>query len=132
MQAFIQVDDTLAWSHAIGGEDDSNLGWENVPQNPPIEKIHFRTERQSLRRLPRTGAIVFTIRTYMLPLTSLAQEPYAPGKFAEFVRSWKGNIGEYKGSHKFKDVVCEYLDGEHQKQLDSGLKVEEEPNLYPF
>lgn len=33
----------------------------------------FRVERQTLRRLPDTGAAVFTIRTYQLPLTELVQ-----------------------------------------------------------
>jgi hypothetical protein len=32
--------------------------------------------RQTLRRLPRSGAILFTIRTYFEPMTKLAQEPY--------------------------------------------------------
>lgn len=36
------------------------------------QALFFRVERQTLRRLPRTGDILFTIRTYTCPLDELA------------------------------------------------------------
>ena len=42
------------------------LSLREKPQSPitdTAERVRFRTERQSLRRLPRSGAIVFTIRS---------------------------------------------------------------------
>ncbi|MGX7894647.1 heme-dependent oxidative N-demethylase family protein [Tsuneonella sp. HG222] len=36
------------------------------------ETLFVRSERQTLRRLPRTGAIVFTIGVYLAPLSSLS------------------------------------------------------------
>lgn len=36
------------------------------------QALFFRVERQTLRRLPRTGDILFTIRTYTCPLSELA------------------------------------------------------------
>ncbi|KAL8686346.1 MAG: hypothetical protein Q9218_007168, partial [Villophora microphyllina] len=63
---FIQVDDDLAWSHSIGPEDTmhdpatgktvlQSEGWSSAEKNKAIEHHHFRSERQSLRRLPRSG-----------------------------------------------------------------------------
>ena len=58
-----------------------------IPQ-PIIDgrQVYFRTERQTLRRLPRTGCILFTIRTYLSPITELATEPGVPGRLAEAIR----------------------------------------------
>jgi len=47
---FIQVDDELAWSHSIGGEDDEGIGWFTAEKNKAIEHHWYRSERQSLRR----------------------------------------------------------------------------------
>ena len=41
------------------------------PRRVP-EDIFLRVERQTLRKLPRSGAVVFTIRTYLDPLPSIA------------------------------------------------------------
>ncbi|TPW30806.1 DUF3445 domain-containing protein [Martelella alba] len=41
----------------------------------PIENNFLRVERQTLRRLPETGAILFTIRIYADPLTAIARHP---------------------------------------------------------
>lgn len=37
------------------------------------EKVMYRVERQALRRLPKSNAIVFTIRTYQRPLKEVAK-----------------------------------------------------------
>ncbi|WP_176082485.1 DUF3445 domain-containing protein [Martelella sp. HB161492] len=41
----------------------------------PIESNFLRVERQTLRRLPETGAVLFTIRIYADPLTAIARHP---------------------------------------------------------
>jgi hypothetical protein len=44
----------------------------------PIDEWHFRVERQTIRRLEQSGAIVFTIRTYVTALrTMLDDESFA-------------------------------------------------------
>ena len=40
-------------------------------ERPADDRLWFRVERQTLRRLPDSGAIVFTIRTYVASLTEL-------------------------------------------------------------
>jgi hypothetical protein len=47
---FIQVDDGLAWSESIGGEDEVGIGWFSAEKDKGIGEHWFRCERQSLRR----------------------------------------------------------------------------------
>ncbi|CAM1501472.1 Fc.00g034560.m01.CDS01 [Cosmosporella sp. VM-42] len=131
---FIQVDDSLPWSWSIGGEDEPTVSWSTAPKDKPIDHHFFRSERQSLRRLPKTGAICFTIRTYFHPVTELAGEDYVPGRLASAVRSWDGHVAVYKGREKYGTVLLDYLDEQHQKQLDNGLVLEheEETRKYPW
>lgn len=131
---FIQVDDDLAWSWSIGNEDDSGakLGWGRAEKDRAIEHHHFRSERQTLRRLPKTGAVVFTVRTYLHPITEIAKEDYVPGRLASAVRSWGDDVSRYKGKERYGDVLLEYLDKEHEKQVARGLKPEQEETMYPW
>ena len=50
-----------------------------VPNQPPaprhVERLFLRCERQTVRRLPRTGGILFTIRVFLNPLADLAAHP---------------------------------------------------------
>ncbi|KAJ0163377.1 hypothetical protein CTA2_3089 [Colletotrichum tanaceti] len=131
---FIQVDDALPWSWSIGREDGPVVGWSTAEKDRTVEHHYFRSERQSLRRLPRTGAIVFTIRTYFHPVTELAAEDYVPGRLASAVRSWDETVADYKGREKYEAVLLEYLDREHQKQVARGLDLEKEDEVrrYPW
>jgi alpha-1,2-mannosyltransferase len=149
---------------AIYGFEIDADGLEQAEENKAIEHHWFRSERQSLRRyvyilplmtcdslaiaalfslspdtdsLPRTGAIVFTIRTYFQPVTSICNEPYVPGRLASAVRSWGDDVSRYKGKEKYGRVLLEYLDKRHEEQVQSGLigegeEEEEGGKRYPF
>ena len=41
------------------------------------ENVFLRVERQTLRKLPETGAILFTVRIYVDPLAALERHPDA-------------------------------------------------------
>lgn len=41
------------------------------PDRPTIDDFHVRVERETLRRFPDTGAVLFTIRTYVTPLAAV-------------------------------------------------------------
>ncbi|CAK7265466.1 hypothetical protein SEPCBS119000_001526 [Sporothrix epigloea] len=131
---FIQVDDDLAWSGSIGAEDDEVVSWSTAEKDRAVEHHWFRSERQSLRRLPKSKAVIFTIRTYFHPVTELVQEDYVPGRLASAVRSWGDDVAKYKGREKYGRVLCEYLDREHEKQLKRGLDLskESEVRAYPY
>lgn len=131
---FIQVDDDLAWSWSIGDENSDEVSWSTAEKDRAIEHHWFRSERQSLRRLPKSKAVLFTVRTYFHPVTELAQEDFVPGRLASAVRSWGDDVSEYKGKEKYGKVLLEYLDSEHQKQLDRGLDLSKEDDRpsYPW
>lgn len=131
---FVQVDDCLPWSHSIGDESSPVVGWATAEKDKAIRHHYFRSERQSLRRLPRTGAVCFTVRTYFLPVTDMAKEPYVPGRLASAVRSWDGDVARYKGRERYGGVLLEYLDAEHEKQLKEGLELDKEDEVrkYPW
>jgi alpha-1,2-mannosyltransferase len=131
---FIQVDDSLAWSHSIGSEDAETVSWNTAMKNKAIEHHFFRSERQSLRRLPKSGAVVFTIRTYFEPITEIVKEPYVPGRLASAIRSWGDDVSRYKGKQKYEEVLLEYLDQKHEEQVANGLEVEKEDDIraYPL
>jgi hypothetical protein len=131
---FLQVDGDLAWSHSIGDEDSADVSWSTAEKNRAIEHHYFRSERQTLRRLPKSGGVVFTIRTYFHPVTEIANEDYVPGRLASAVRSWGDDVSRYKGKEKYQDVLLEYLDQKHQEQLARGLEVDKEDDVraYPW
>lgn len=131
---FFQVDDQLGWSWSIGLEDAPNVSWATAEKNRAIQHHYFRSERQTLRRLPKSGGVVFTIRTYFHPVTEIVEEDYVPGRLASAVRSWGDDVSRYKGKDKYQDVLLEYLDQKHQEQLDRGLDLsrEDEVRAYPY
>ncbi|KAK4447366.1 putative alpha-mannosyltransferase [Podospora aff. communis PSN243] len=132
---FMQVDDGLAWSWSIGSEDRKEIGgWKEAEKNRAVEHHWFRSERQTLRRLPRSGGVVFTIRTYFHPVVEVAEEDYVPGRLASAVRSWGEDVGKYKGRERYGEVLLEYLDRKHEEQVKRGLDLsrEEEVGGYPF
>jgi hypothetical protein len=73
------------------------------------ERLHLRVERQTLRRLPRTGGALFTIRVWLAPLADLAQEPE---RLAAFARAWRDATPElraYKRFDLYDDLVEAFL-----------------------
>lgn len=131
---FIQVDESLPWSHSIGNEDDPVVSWSTAEKDKAVAHHWFRSERQSLRRLPRSGAICFTIRTYFLPITELVEEDYVPGRLASAIRSWDDWVSSYKGKEKYGEVLLEYLDKKHEEQVENGLDLSKEGEVrqYPW
>jgi hypothetical protein len=58
------------------------------------EALHIRVERQTLRRLPATGALVFSIRIWRHALADLDA---APERRAAFARAWRGAGADFRG-----------------------------------
>ncbi|KAG7193076.1 uncharacterized protein KQ657_001193 [Scheffersomyces spartinae] len=129
---FIQTDENLPWSTSIGDEDTEQVGWYTAPAASDINRIYFRSERQSLRRLPKSGAIAFTIRTYFLPVTEMVKEPFIPRRLFDAISSWEPDVQEYRGLATFKDILLPYLEQKAKEQEDAGITVENEPQVFPF
>lgn len=74
------------------------------------EKLWFRMERQTLRRLPQTQDILFTIRVYVRPLFELAQRPERAAMLAAAVRALPEPMRLYKSLPPFIDALLAWLD----------------------
>ncbi|KAL3430196.1 hypothetical protein BDV09DRAFT_189470 [Aspergillus tetrazonus] len=131
---FIQLDDGLHWSHRMGDQAGTEVAsWATAnSKGLTIDEIHFRSERQSLRRLPRSGAIVFTVRTYFEPITTLAREPHVPGRLAEAIRNWDEAVSKYKGKSHWEHILLPYLDEQHRLQKESGVLESQTEGEFPF
>ncbi|KAL4995051.1 hypothetical protein BDV10DRAFT_203303 [Aspergillus recurvatus] len=131
---FIQLDDGLHWSHRMGEQSGTEVAsWATAnSKGLTVDQIHFRSERQSLRRLPRSGAIVFTIRTYFEPVTTIAKEPHVPGRLAEAIRNWDETVSKYKGKSHWEHILLPYLDEQHQLQKESGVLGNYTEGEFPF
>ena len=71
----------------------------------------FRVERQTLRKLPQTGAVVFTIRTYRASLAELVEgHPQTAAAFASTLRSVALDTRAYKGLTDSMPAILEYLE----------------------
>jgi len=74
------------------------------------DALHFRVERQTLRALPDSGAVLFTIRTYVRPMRDL--EKLRPGAFAELADTLEATPREtvdYKGWTPLLDETIAWL-----------------------
>jgi hypothetical protein len=78
---------------------------------PKIEEIHVRYERQTLRRLPRSGAILFMVRTYLIPLLDLKEEKDSIYRLREATQAWPPSMAEYKGRKAWENVFEEWCEG---------------------
>ncbi|KZT12648.1 uncharacterized protein LAESUDRAFT_640177 [Laetiporus sulphureus 93-53] len=132
----------LAWSMTMHGKEDKtdferavmmrNVGAEDAKTGPlDLATVYLRTERQTLRRLPRTGAIVFSIRVYQTCVVDLAKEPGVPGRLASAIRGWQEDVAQYKDLFAYKDIL-QYLDECHAEQLKQGVIRADDPQTSDF
>ncbi|CDR41447.1 CYFA0S07e02234g1_1 [Cyberlindnera fabianii] len=129
---FIQTDDRLDWSSSIGDENKQNVGWYTADKATDINQIWYRSERQSVRRLPLTGACVFTIRTYFIPMVEMCKEPHVPQRLLSGIESWSDDVREYRGYSVFADVLLPYLREKAAEQAEAGFTKETDPENYPM
>jgi dimethylamine monooxygenase subunit A len=69
----------------------------SIPADVDPATLWLRSERQTLRRLPVTGAIVFTIRTYQWPLSEVRAEREQAAGLAEVIAAASPAMLRYKG-----------------------------------
>ncbi|KAG0158393.1 Hsp70 family protein [Penicillium digitatum] len=92
---------------------------EKELSSPLPSDILIRRERQTFRRLPRTGAIVFGVKTYLTPLDELPMAEL--DNLAKEMKSWPDYVGEYKGRDVWGAKVLEY----YRKQVGQEKKSTE-------
>jgi hypothetical protein len=80
-----------------------------IAPDAAAEALVVRVERQTLRRLPATGGLVFTIRVWRHPLAALDADP---ARRAAFARAWRGaspDFRTYKRLAAYDGLVEAYL-----------------------
>ncbi|KAJ6445178.1 phosphatidylethanolamine-binding protein [Purpureocillium lavendulum] len=86
----------------------------DTPQDADIniDESYYRVELQTLTRLPRTRALLFSFKTYLYPLRQIKEEGLG-SELADAVDGLKaGNAPGtwvYKGAARWSERVCEYL-----------------------
>lgn len=72
-------------------------------------QLWLRVERQTLRRLPRTGLVLFTILTFVEPLASLAQDRRLAGLLADRLGELPAAMLAYKNLATRLPAITTYL-----------------------
>jgi len=58
-----------------------------APTAAGVDGVWLRSERQTLVRLPRTAAVLFTIKTQLCPIAALTARPERAQEMAEYLRA---------------------------------------------
>lgn len=74
------------------------------------EKLWIRVERQTLRRLPRSGDILFTIRTFVDPLKSLEARPELAAGLKSSLAEMPEEMQIYKSVLPIRAALDGYLE----------------------
>ena len=74
------------------------------------ERLWLRVERQTLRKLKRTGAILFTIRIYIDPLKEIVKFEGVAKRLNKALSVLPLEMQAYKQNNTFSDSVQKYLD----------------------
>ena len=82
---------------------------ENVtPENAGV-KLWIRSERQTLRRLPKSGDVLFTIRTYIRPLSVLEGFPAVAKGLLRALEKIPSEMRAYKNQLATREPLLAYL-----------------------
>jgi hypothetical protein len=73
------------------------------------EKIWFRVERQTLRLLPRSGGVLFGIRTHLYKIARLAADRQVAADLASAISSLPPEMALYKSIPPFREALMAYL-----------------------
>jgi dimethylamine monooxygenase subunit A len=79
-----------------------------TPENAG-DLAHLRVELQALWRLPRSNAIVFSIRCYLISLRELVTVPEWGRRMHRVLKGLHPALVEYKGLKRIRDSLVEWL-----------------------
>ncbi|WP_326731718.1 DUF3445 domain-containing protein [Streptomyces phaeochromogenes] len=72
-------------------------------------RLHLRVEVQHLIRLAESGAVLFLIRSYLLPLSELARVPTWRTRFAAVLAELPQDMADYKGISRYREAAAAWL-----------------------
>ena len=73
------------------------------------EKLWLRIERQTLRRLPASGAVLFTIRTHVTQLCEAIRDAKSARDLATAVRTMPDDVARYRSMSAFRAALLGWL-----------------------
>lgn len=100
--------DTSPETYPNWGEERNSVTIENVG-----EKVHLRVELQVLDRMPRSNALLFSIRTYLISMNDLVTNPEWAKRMHRVMQTLPEELIEYKGLSRYHPILLEWL-----KQFD--------------
>lgn len=71
--------------------------------------VHLRVELQALFRLPRSNAILFSVRCYLLPLRDVVRVPKWGARLHRVLRDLDPALSAYKGLDSYRQQAVDYL-----------------------
>ena len=87
------------------------------------ETLFLRVERQTLRRLPSSGAVLFGIRVHVYPLAAAIASPETAASLAQAVRALPEQTARYKSLPLIRDAVLTWLDQAARTHRDASVQA---------
>lgn len=82
----------------------------STPEMDPAD-MWVRVEWQTLRKLPESGAVLFTIRTFVESMRDFYEREYdLVHGFADLISKIPENVAQYKSIAPYRDALYAYLD----------------------
>ena len=111
--------DTSPENYPKWGPDRTTVTPENVGN-----QVHLRCELQSLWRLPRSNAILFVIRCYLIKMEEVATVPKWVRRLPRVLRSLPPELVDYKGLTRYRQTTIDWL-----SKFDDGAPTS--PGIFP-
>lgn len=73
------------------------------------DRLHLRVEVQHFVRLAPSNAVLFPIRTYLLPFADVARVPQWTRRLAAVLTELPQDMVDYKGFARYRDVAVDWL-----------------------
>ena len=95
--------------------DDPKL-FQPVHSKPFVEfketkpyKLFLRVERQTIRKLPKNGAVLFTIRVHVDPIESILDDKRSLKSLKMAIENLSGPMKKYKSIDQFEESLIDWL-----------------------
>lgn len=82
----------------------------SISVNAIGQRLLIRVERQTLRRLEQINHILFTIRTYIYPLSILEHHPAMAQNLRQMIQEMPLRMQQYKNLPPIQKILSDYLD----------------------
>lgn len=96
--------DTSPENYSLWGQDRTTVTPENV-----AERAFLRVELQTMFRLPRSNAILFGVRCYLISVGDIARVEKWGKRFHRVLRGLRPELEDYKGLTRYRRTIVDYL-----------------------